>query len=432
MDSQEISQFKEYVAKRVQDSEADIEVEKLIQQFAKFCPSPQSTTLENAKEIINELVGVIEKTMPVSVAKENEAEKKRREKEELDKIIQEANNKVVCDNRDIRKYYERLRKSVEMVAKAYFNCTFLKSSAGLGKSYQVTATLNDMGMKSGTDYVEFAGDISPAYIYRFVLENNGKIIIFRDTARLIQELRSIDMLKAMTETHGDRIVRRAIYGKDFDDLPCFFKCESGFIFEFNNLHFNGLKEDLEALISRGDFVSVVFSMQDIANIMMQIATTTEQKEVTEFLLKHYRYIGMNALNLRTQHKAFQIYNYSQKNGSVWQEEIVKFLTSEMTATRKMLYGLIGDRAVRSADLKRLLVVSQIDNISHLRTADRRIRDWVMLRELFIVGFVCDDDEELERYLNTHKNFAVSINPIEAITLQENATNTTTLQIKTPS
>jgi len=348
------------------------------------------------------------------------AEERRKELEQLNKLVQEANSEIKCENQDINKYYERLRKSVEMVAKGYFNSTFLKSRTGLGKSFQVTATLNELGLKSGQDYVEFAGDISPAFIYRFVYENNGKIIVFRDLTRLLQELRSLDMLKAMTETTEKRIVRRAIYNRDLDDLPQFFECKSRFVFEFNSLHFNGLKEDIDALLSRGDFVNLVLSMEDVANIMKQIAQKDEEKEVTEFLIKNYKYVGMNTLNLRSQQKAFQIYKYSQENGGKWQEQIKRFLTSEMTTIRKMLYGLIGEKVIRSADLKRLLVMSHIDGVSHLRTASRRIQDWILLRELFIYGFVCDDDDELEQYLNTHRNFAVCINPKETITLNNEA------------
>ncbi len=420
MDSKETTLFKTHLKNRVEESMADIDMDKLMEQFKDFCPSPQETSLDKAKQTIDELIKVVELTTPKpKTQEETEKEKRKQEMEQLNKLIQEANSKIKCDNKDINKYYERLRKSVEMVAKGFFNSTFLQSRTGLGKSTQVTSILNELGLKSGEDYEEFAGDISPAYIYKFVYENNGKIIIFRDTSRLIQELRSLDMLKAMTDTIEPRIVRRAIYRKDLDNLPPYFECKSRFVFEFNNLHFNGLKEDLDALLCRGDYVNLVHSMEDVANIMKQIAKTEEEREVTKFLIRDYKYVGMNALNLRTQQKAFQIYKYSQQNGDDWQGQIKNFLTSEMTPIRKMLYSLVGNRVVKTTDLKRLLVISHIDGVSHLRTADRRIRDWIVLRELFIVGFVCDDDEELEQYLNTHRNYAVCINPIEQITIGEN-------------
>ncbi len=435
MDSKEVDVFKAHLKKRVEESQAEIDMDKLMGDFKKHCPSPKDTTLDKAKEIVNELIAVIEATTPKKEPQKSEKQKRAEELEELNKRVQEANNNVKCESKEITKHYERLRKSVELVAKGFLNSTFLQSVGGLGKSFQVTAKLNDLGLKCGKDYIEFSGDMSPAFVYRFVYENNGKIVVFRDLHRLLQDLRSLDLIKAMTETHGDRIVRRAIYGRDLDDLPMYFKCKSQFIFEFNSLHLNGLKDDLNALLSRGDYVNLVLSMEDLASIMRQIAKEDWQKDVTNFLISNYEYVGQSAFNLRTQHKAFQIYQYCQKNGNSWKENIKSMLTSEMSYIRKTLYSLIGEKVVTSGDLKRILTIGRVDGVGSLRSADRRIRDWILLRELYIVGFVSNDEVELENYMNTHRNYAVGINPIEFPTIAEKGlvaisdTNDTTAKIE---
>lgn len=439
MEDREFALLKLFVKKSLSEKETDMDLSKEIEAL-------KDKDFGTAKdEIIKKIEGIApkkaEKTAKKSKAeKPKKAEKTKEEQkaelEKINKLVQEANNNIKCEDRDINKHYERLRKSVDLVAKGYFNSTFLQSVAGLGKSFQVTAKLNELGLKCGKDYIEFSGDMSPAFVYRFVYENNGKIVIFRDLHRLLQDLRSLDLIKAMTETHGDRIVRRAIYSRDLDDMPMCFKCDSRFIFEFNSLHLNGLKDDLDAMLSRGDYVNLVLSIEDIANIMKQIAKEEWQREVTDFLISNYRYVGQSGFNLRTQHKAFQVYRYCQKNGGDWKEDIKSTLTSEMSYIRKTLYSLIGERAIKSADLKRILTIGRVDGVGSLRSADRRIRDWTLLRELFIVGFVSNDDDELENYLNTHKSYAVCINPIEFPALTaikegiRNTTDTTDLGIKT--
>jgi len=144
------------------------------------------------------------------------------------------------------------------------------------------------------------------------------------------------------------------------------------------------------------------------NIMIQICDNEIQQGITQFVIEHYNYVGLNALNLRTQQKAFKIHEWSEKEGKEWEKELLLFLKSEMSETRRLLYSLIGNRAIKTTELKKILIRSQYDGISHLRTADRRLHDWLVLGELHIVGFG-GDEEAIENYVATHRNFAVCIN-----------------------
>lgn len=373
-------------------------------------------SLEENQDILREKFRMFNVQEKVS-KKEQKAEQERlieMERKNAEKVIREAvveaNRNVVCKSKEIKKYYNRLRKSAELVVKGYINSCYLESRSGLGKSFQLVSILNELE----ADYIIFAGDITPAYLYRFLYENNGKIIVFRDLAKLLTELRSIDLLKAITETLGERIVSKATYSKEQKDLPPYFICRSRFIFEFNDLKYNGLKEDIMALFTRGDYYYLSFSFEEIADIMRQICKNEQEKEITEFLLKHYNFVGINHLNLRTQQKAFRIYEYATKEGKNWKQELKEFLKSEITPIRRQLYSLIGERAVKTTELKRLLVMGGTDGVYHLRTADRRIYEWILRKELFVVGYVCNDDEEMERYLLSHKNYYVSLNPIEKL------------------
>jgi len=366
-------------------------------------------------------------------AGEEQKQKARYEEREAQKIVEEFNKTIQCTNQDITRHYSRLRKSVELTAKGYFKSTFLHGKAGLGKSYQVTATLNELGDKLSNErglptknnkdfYTVFSGDMSLAYLYRFLYDHNGKVIVFRDLVKLINSLRTIDILKATTETHGKRVVQKGLYSKKQEDLPDSFVCESRFVFEMNSLKFRGdLKEDVEALISRGDYVSMVFSFEDISGIMRQIAKTKEEKEVTEFLISNYNFLGWNNFSLRTQNKAFNIYQYAKDEGKDWKKELMEFVKSEMTDARRQLYPYMGQKAIKSIELKKLLVRTHMDNCYNLRTADRRIRDYILMNELFIVGFISKDEEELEAYLDNHRNYYLTIDPIKISDISDTKT-----------
>jgi len=353
-------------------------------------------------------------------------EERKKQLEQLNKLIQETNRKIKCEDKEINQYYENLRNAIERLAKGYVNSVFICGRTSTGKTYQVISKLNEMGLEPNKDYVEFAGEMSSAFVYRFLYENNGKILIFRDLINLITNLRSVELLKTATETREPRIIRKGNYSKHTEDLPDYFECKSKFIFEFNALRYNGLKEDIEALLSRGDFITVNLSFDDIANIMRKIAKEDWQKEATEFLIKNYKFIGINALNLRTQQKIFGIYKWCKETNRDWKKEVMKFLNSEMSGIRRTLYTYIGDRAIKSSELKKLMVLANIDGVNTLRTADRRLREWILMGELFIVGFVSYDEEELERFLDTHKAYAVSLNPVEKIEIK-NTTNATTFK-----
>lgn len=420
------------VAKKKIKTDHDIEIETAVKIDA-------SKSLEENKQIIIQTIKqekeqkLKEKQKQTPVPKvspkkkevgEEQKKKARAEEMEAQKIVEEFNKSIQCKNQDIAKHYSRLRKSVELTAKGYFKSTFLHGKAGLGKSYQVTATLNELGFKLSNErglpiknnkdfYTVFSGDMSLAYLYRFLYEHNGKLIIFRDLVKLINSLRTIDILKATTETHGKRVVQKGLYSKKQEDLPDSFVCESRFIFEMNSLKFRGdLKEDVEALLSRGDYVNTVFSFEDTADIMRQIAKNKEEKEVTEFLIRNYDFVGWNNFNLRIQNKAFNIYCYAKDEGKDWKQELLDFIKTEMTETRRQLYPYVGQKAIKSSELKKLLVRTHMDNCYNLRTADRRIRDYILMNELFIVGFISKEEEELEDYIDNHRSYYLTMTPVE--------------------
>jgi hypothetical protein len=209
-------------------------------------------------------------------------------------------------------------------------------------------------------------------------ENNGKVIWLKDISNLLSGLKSIQILKAATETEEARVLTKSNYSRQQDDLPDRFICKCKFIFDYNNIQ-NTLRDDFEALISRGDFLEFTLSPKEIEHIMRQIAVTPEEKSITEFIIENFSGSGLVRMNLRTQWKAFNTYKYAIAQGRDWKMEIDAEL-KRVSKVRALLYGLIGNEAVRRVDLKKLLIRHEL--VNSIRMADYKIREWIFTEELY--------------------------------------------------
>lgn len=337
--------------------------------------------LEN-KNIIRKKVEVFLKDSKEELREKAEAVKAQQEKmlqEELKKAeaeVEEYNAKINYEvNQEIDKYYEPIRRIVDKVCKGYGNLAFIKGRPGTSKSWTVRRILTE----NKVDFVEVAGDVSEAYLYRLLYENNGKVIWFKDVANLLDGgSKAMNILKAATETDEARVITKNNYSRQQDDLPDRFICRCKFIFDYNNIQ-NKMRDDFEALISRGDYLEFTLSPKEMEHVMRQIATTPEEQEVTEFIIKHFRGSGLVRLNLRTQWKAFNTYKYAVSLGLDWQKEVSAELC-RVSRVRALLYGLIGNEAVRKAELKKLLLKHEL--VPSMRVADYRVAEWVFTDELY--------------------------------------------------
>jgi hypothetical protein len=298
-------------------------------------------------------------------------EEKLRAVEDVDQYYKKVTYEV---NQDVEKYYQPIYRAVDKVCKGYSNLLFVKGIGGIGKSFTIRRCLTE----NNTQYLEIAGEVTEAYLYRLLYENNGKIIWLKDVANLLNGLKSINILKAATETEEARIITKNNYSKNQDDLPDRFICKCKFIFDYNNIQ-NNMRDDFEALISRGDFIEFALSKKEMEHIMRCIAKTPESKEVTEFVIKNFTGSGLVRLNLRTQWKALNTYNYALSEGRDWKEEITNELR-RVSKVRAMLYSLIGNEAVRRVDLKKLLIKHEL--VNSIRMADHKIKEWLFTDELY--------------------------------------------------
>lgn len=356
------------------------------------------TYMENKNIIIDEIKqlfadeykGATHKEQVAYAKAEQEKFNKQRD-EAIEKEILEYNKRNYVENKELNQFYSNVHRAISKMCQGYSNLAFIKGRGAVGKSWNIRKML----IQKKTKYTEICGDITEAYLYRLLFEHNGEIIWFRDIVRLLRGMNSINLLKSATETETERLLTKNSYSKAQSDLPDRFLYKGKIIFDYNEIAGIMLKDDFEALQTRGDYVDVALSIDDVKAIMKLIAVEDWQNQVTDFLIKHYEFTGQNLLNLRTQWKAFKTYEYCQKNNLDWKVEIKEEMKSSISKVRGMLYSLMGKNSIRTTDLKKLLMKYGVVNT--IRTAHRKINDWILTDELF-------------RWSAEDRDFFVGINP----------------------
>jgi hypothetical protein len=355
-------------------------------------------SIDENKSAIREDIKVLIKDLKEQ-AKEVMATQERFETEkkiEAEKEVEEYNkNRVFSENKELDQYYAQVIRGVDKMCKGFSNLLFVKGRGAIGKTYQITKCL----VQNKADFVSVCGQVTEAYLYRLIFENNGKIIYFKEVAKLLSSIGSINLLKNATETEEDRILTKSSYSKDQADLPDRFICKCKFIFDFNNLFGSQLKEDFEALATRGDYVELSFSDDDVENIMKHIAKGDSKKEeVLNIITNKYKENGMVKLNLRTLVKSMQTREYAEAVNKEWKSEVASELDI-MSKNRALLYTLIGNKAVRTTELVKTLMKKEVLNC--IRTCHRKINEWIFLEDLYKVS--AED-----------RDFFICINPIRKI------------------
>lgn len=293
-------------------------------------------------------------------------------------VKQELREEVEFEEEKDKDIYYSVTTAIGKLIQGYSNLAIVKGQPGIGKSFNIRRILKEQS----AEFVELSGEHTAAYLYRTLYENNGQIIWFKDLSKLLSDVRSLNLLKAANETEQIRKVTKSNYSSKQVDLPNAFIWTGKMIFDYNTLAGVSKKtrEDFDALVSRGSYVELVFSKEDIIKEMYAIANTGWKKEVTKHLIENYKYNGKNPLNLRTQQHAFSTYLYAEEKELNWKEELLRDMVNE-TKDQMEIYKLIGNNAVKLPELKKLLVLSEV--VGSLSTARRKVKDMIEMGELVL-------------------------------------------------
>jgi hypothetical protein len=97
--------------------------------------------------------------------------------------------------------FQDLRRLVTLVAKGVRRSLFVSGQGGIGKTFIVTETLGDLGLKKDVDWFIFSGKVTTVGLYRtlFMLRHN-KLLVFDDADAAFDNPESSTLLKAALDT----------------------------------------------------------------------------------------------------------------------------------------------------------------------------------------------------------------------------------------
>jgi hypothetical protein len=313
------------------------------------------------------------------------AEEKRAEEERIEAFENRETEKIT-----IHSAFKPVQSAVKRLIDGFEKFVIIKGKSGTGKSLTIENTLKE----NNKEYVEITGFVSPAFLYRVLYENRDSLVWLRECTGIFDNERSLNMLKSAIENQEGSIITKQTYSKADEDIPDRFLYKGKLITDLNEIHSSSkFNEDLKAVHSRAKFIEILFSPDEMIDLMREVAKDDFESEVTEFLITNYEDWGI-PLDLRIQRKYIETAKYYKNNNKDWKEEILNELTLNKGKEYKIIYNLIGKQVVRLSELLGKLIVS--GKVSSYSTARQLVNNAIISNQLF----KCSSDE---------RNYKVSLN-----------------------
>jgi hypothetical protein len=265
---------------------------------------------------------------------------------------------VIGSNYADPKYvFQDLEDSVRQLCRGgALNGVLIAGPGGTGKSYHVEKAFEAEGMQPGKDWVKFKVRMTPPEIYKTLLNNYDKIIVFDDCDEALTNKTAANIFKSAIDTYEHRTVswfktdtlntqglpNEVIKGLVNNDakhrLPSTFEFTGACIF-ITNLPLYKIDS---ALLTRCDVIDVTLRRNDIGEIIrnqlsnikvpvhqratgetVDIGTNEELKrEVLEFLLSDEYKKHMIAHNMPLNFRLFKLaYTYAYNNPESWKRRM---------------------------------------------------------------------------------------------------------------
>ena len=200
----------------------------------------------------------------------------------------------------IQKRRVLLSKAVEMVARGFSPSLIIVGQPGLGKTYEVTRTLQAMGLERDHDYYHVKGYTSARGLYETLFAHNGGLTVFDDCDNALNDCLSVELLKGALDSHDVRTISWLTAAKRKTKLPNSFEFTGQVIFITNR----SLAEIDEAIHSRSLVIDFCMNQQEILEHMETIlptvaspATPDQRQRAMEFVREWAA--NIRQLNLRT-------------------------------------------------------------------------------------------------------------------------------------
>ena len=133
---------------------------------------------------------------------------------------------------NINKRFDFLKQLTTMVATGITPSLIVTGEGGLGKTYTVMSTMNEVGATT-EDYTTIKGFSTPRGLYNTLYDNNGKIIIFDDCDSVLENKVSLNLLKSALDSYDTRTITWSSMKSSKDEYPNSFEFTGTIIFISN-------------------------------------------------------------------------------------------------------------------------------------------------------------------------------------------------------
>ena len=200
-----------------------------------------------------------------------------------------------------------------MVAKKISPSLVITGMPGLGKTFQVIAMLEEMGMREGWDYVHVKGRASAAGMFITLYENRDKLVIFDDCDSVFRDQDAVNVLKGELDSYDRRVISwisaKPLKDGDGDEMPRSFTFTGQVIF-ISNMDISRIDP---AIRSRAFVTDISLTndqmIQRMRTLLKDIepkAPLSQKQEALDALIAAYeRYSGVE-LNFRSLIKSIRI------------------------------------------------------------------------------------------------------------------------------
>lgn len=173
---------------------------------------------------------------------------------------------------NINKRFDFLKQLTTMVALGVTPSIIVSGEGGLGKTYTVMSTLNDLGLRDfnwldeESNYTVSKGYSTARGLYNTLYDNKDKIVIFDDCDSVLEDKVSLNILKSALDSYDTRTITWSSMKRSSDDYPDSFEFTGQIIFISNK----SSKDIDQAILSRSVVVDLSMTAQDKIDRMSSI------------------------------------------------------------------------------------------------------------------------------------------------------------------
>lgn len=216
--------------------------------------------------------------------------------------------------------FDDMNNLAQMVAKNISPSLVVTGQPGLGKTFNITKTLTDMGLKENEQFVHVKGRCTAAGMFITLFENSDKLIIFDDCDSVFKDADGVNLLKGALDSYDKRTITwmsaKGLKTNDGDYLPRSFNFTGRIIF-ISNLPI--AKVD-SAIRSRSFVLDITLTADQLMKRMKDLLKTVEpnvdmrikRDALTALNAAYKKYEGVE-LNFRSLIKAIRIRQMGFRN-----------------------------------------------------------------------------------------------------------------------